>query len=196
MPNPPASRGGHHARIVQVALRDQHQAAAQRRFQRAGFRCQLLQKMNGRAIDKRMHRIQPQPVDVKIAHPHQRVVAEEAPHLVGPRGLKIHRAAPRRVVGIVQIRAEHAGVISHRPKVVVDHVEQHGEALAMRRIHKTLQRVGAAVGLVHGEKRHAVVSPAVMAGESRHRHQLDMRNAEVAQDNRAWRWPHPACLPA
>ena len=31
-----------------------------------------------------MHRIQPQPIDVIIAPPHQRVIAEEPPHLVRP----------------------------------------------------------------------------------------------------------------
>ena len=102
MPKPPASRGVTNARIVQVALRNQHQWPRQRGCQRLDFVGQLLQEVNRRAIDERMHRIQPQSVDVKIAQPHQRVVAEEPPHFVAPAPSRF--TAPPHGVWCVSVR--------------------------------------------------------------------------------------------
>ena len=171
----------HHARIVQIALGDQRQAARRRCLQRFNFRGKLLQKVDRRAIDKSMHRVNAQSVDMKVPQPHQRVVAEEAPHLVRTRVFKIHCAAPGRVVRIHNIRPEFSGVIPARPEVVVDHIEQHGQALAMRRIHKALQRVRSSVWLVNRVERHAVITPAMAALERSYRHQLHMRDSKLGQ---------------
>src|ERR1035437_2565482 len=108
-----------------------------------------------------MHRIEPQPVYMEIAHPHQSVVAEEAPHLVRPLTFKIHSSAPRRVMSVDEIRGKFACVISHGAKGVVHHVDQHRQSLLMGSIYESLE--------------------AVMAGERDHRHQLNMRYAKINQ---------------
>src|ERR1035437_1312719 len=128
-----------------------------------------------------MHRIEPHTVYMEIAHPHQSVVAEEAPHLVRPLTFKIHSSAPRRVMSVDEIRAKFACVISHGAKVVVHHVDQHRQSLLMGSIYESLEAVGATVPLLHRKECDAVVSPAVMAGERCHRHQLNMRYAKINQ---------------
>ena len=51
----------------------------------------------------------------------------------------------------------------------------------MGRIDKPLERIGSAIRLMHGEERHAIVAPAVIPREGRHRHQFDMRDAEILE---------------
>jgi len=73
-------------------------------------------------------------------------------------GFEIDCAAPGGLVGVDQIGAEFAGVVSHWAEVVVHNIEQHSEALFMRCIHKSLQSIGATVLLVHREESDAVVA--------------------------------------
>ena len=142
---------------------------------------ELLKKMDGRSIYKRMHGIDAQSIDMKIAQPHLRVIAKESAHLVRASFFKIHGAAPRRSMGIREIRAKLAGVISRRAKVVVHDIEKHGQSDVVRRIDESLQRVGAAVGFVHRKERYTVITPAVIAVEGRNRHEFNMGDAKFTQ---------------
>ena len=180
-PEPAGFAWGNDARIVRITLRDQHLAPAQRCLQQTGLRRELLQKMNRRAIDVCVDRIQPQAVDVKITHPHQSVVTEESADLVGPRALQVHGPAPRRVVRVCYVGSEVAGVIARRAEVVVHNIEQDDETLPVCSVHKTLERVGPAIRLMHGEECDAVISPAVIAGEGRDGHQFHMRDSHANQ---------------
>src|ERR1035441_2080919 len=128
-----------------------------------------------------MHRIEAQPVYMEIAHPHQSVVAEEAPHLVRPLTFKIHSSAPRRVMSVDEIGAKVGFVVSLGAKVVVVHVNQHRQSLLMGGIYESLEAVGAAIPLLNSKERYAVVSPAMIAGERCYGHQLDMSYAKINQ---------------
>ena len=77
--------------------------------------------------------------------------------------------------------AELAQVVTIRPQVVVDHIQQHGQAARVRCVHQASQRLGAAVCLRGREQVHAIVAPAALAREIGHRHQLNRRHAQVAQ---------------
>jgi hypothetical protein len=94
----------------------------------------------------------------------------------------VHRPAPRRLVvrrevGAEALQALHAGCAD----VVVDDVQQDGEALAVGRVDEALQALRAAVRVVRRADVDAVVAPPVAAGERGDRHQLDRRDAELAQ---------------
>ena len=139
------------ARIVEVALRDQDELTAQGCAERFGFSGKLLKEVNGGAVNEGMYCIQAQSVDVIIAHPHQRVVDEEAPYLARTFIFKIDSAAPGCLVRVVKIGAKLSGVVSDRPKVVVDHIEQNRQAFAVRGVHEALEGVGAAIRLMDRE---------------------------------------------
>ena len=62
--------------------------------------------------------------------------------------------------------------------MVVDHVEDHGQAGLMGGVDEPLQRPRAAVAVLHGVGMDAVVAPVAVAGELGHRHQLDRRDAQ------------------
>ena len=68
---------GDKSRIIQIALRDQHQLLSERGTETLDFSGQLLEEVNRGAIDQRVDRVQAQAVDMIIAQPHERVVAKE-----------------------------------------------------------------------------------------------------------------------
>jgi hypothetical protein len=65
--------------------------------------------------------------------------------------------------------------------VVVDDVEAHREAEAVRFIDETPQIFGRSVRRVRREERDAVVAPSALACERRDRHELDHRDAELRE---------------
>ncbi len=170
-----------HARIVEVAFGDQHQLPSKHRRQDFDFGRELLHKVDRRAVHELVHGIEPQAVDVVVAQPHQGVVAEEAPHLVAARVLEVDGVAPGSAVAVGQVGAELRGVVSHRPEVVVDHIDQNGKAAGMAGVDEALEAVGAAVVIVHGEQGDAVVAPAIFAGKLDDGHQLDMGDAQFKE---------------
>ena len=105
------------------------------------FRRQLLEKMARRGVDQRMHRVEPEAVEVVVAQPHQRVVAEEPADLVAAGVIEIDRVAPRRVVAVGEIRAEPAQVVAGRSEVVVDDVENDRQAAGVAGVDQPLQIV-------------------------------------------------------
>ena len=61
--------------------------------------------------------------------------------------------------------------------MVVNHVEHDSEAALVAGIHKSLEAGRAAVRILNGEGKNAVVSPVPAARELSDRHQLDRRDA-------------------
>ena len=97
--------------------------------------------MGGGRIDQRVHGIESEAVEVVVAQPHQRVVAEEPAHLVAAGAVEVDRVAPRRVVAVGEVRPKLAKVIPLWSEVVVDDVEDHGEPAGVTRVDKPLQIV-------------------------------------------------------
>src|SRR5271154_3351995 len=134
------------SRIVEIALGDQDEATPESSGEYCHLRRQLLQKVNGGAVDERVDGIEAQAIDVIVAHPHERVVAEKPAHLIAARILKIDRVTPwgAVVVSKIKIGTELAGIITDRPEVVVDHIEQHCQTAQMGGIDESLQPVRTA----------------------------------------------------
>src|SRR5271157_894519 len=165
--------------VVEIAFGYEDEIASEGRREHLHLRGQLLQKMNCRAVDESVDGIEAQAVDVIVAQPHERVVTEESADLIAAGVLEVDGIAPRRAVIAGAVGAEFAGVVADGAEVVIDHVEQHGEAAEMGGIDESLEPVGTAVELPHREEVDAVVAPAMVAGELGNRHQLDVGDAEV-----------------
>jgi hypothetical protein len=170
-----------HCRVVQVALGNEHQMAAEDVFERVDLLGQLLEEVPRRGVDERVNGVEPQAVEVVVAEPHRRVVAEEPAHLVAAGVIEVHGVAPRRVVAIREVRPELANVVTGRPEVVVDDIENNGQAMRMTRIDQSLQVVGRSVAVVWREQVDAVVTPPPYARELTNRHQLHVRDAECGE---------------
>src|SRR5690606_25840720 len=127
-----------HPRIVEVALRDQHQVPTQPRAERLDLESELLEKMNRRVIHDRMHGIDPQAVEVILGQPHERVVTEISAHLLAPIAVEVDGIPPRGAIAACEVRTETLQMIPDRPEMVVYDVEQHGEPACMTGIDQTL----------------------------------------------------------
>ena len=125
--------------------------------------------------------VEAQPVDVIVGQPVERVVDEEPAHLVAVGPVEVQRGAPRRLVAIGEVRPEILEVVPLRAEVVVDDVEKQRQPVRVAGIHQLAQPDRSSVRLVRSEQRCAVIAPVAIAGEGRHRHQLDGRDAEVAK---------------
>jgi hypothetical protein len=79
---------------------------------------------------------------------------------------------------IIRINPE---IISIRPEVVVNDIEDDGEAQRVSFVHERAQIVRRSVKTRRREEIHAIIAPAVFAGEIRHRHHLDDRDSNLGQ---------------
>ena len=67
------------------------------------------------------------------------------------------------------------------PKVVIDHIEQHGEPFAVGGVDQPLQALWAAIGVVRRVQVDAVIAPAPASRKLGDGHELDMGDAELDQ---------------
>jgi len=79
------------------------------------------------------------------------------------------------------VKYERAQRLVPRADVVVDDVEDHAEPGGVRGVDEARELFRPAVRLVRGARVEPVVAPAACAGERRDRHELDRRDAELAE---------------
>ena len=91
-----------------------------------------------RVVLHRVHRVEPQPVEVVLLQPQLRVVDASARTTARPRSRSSGRA-PRRLVRLREVRSELAEVVAIRPEMVVDDVEDHAEPDLVARADQTLE---------------------------------------------------------
>ena len=167
------SRRGDGGGVVEVGLGDEGQQSPEPDGQHSDLVGQLRQDVALRVVDERVHRVEPQGVDVEVAEPPQGAVADPPTHLGAARPVEVDRGPPRRLVGAGEVGPERRQVVAGGAEVVVDDVEAHTDPAGVRGVDELLQRARPAVRLVHGEQTHAVVAPPVDAVERRDRHELD-----------------------
>ena len=110
--------------------------------------------------------IEPQGIDVKFGNPVERVLDEEAAHLIAVRPVEVDGLPPGRAVAVGEIGAEIPEVVSFRAEMVVDHVQDHGQSLLVAGVDQPLQTLGAAVGVLDGKGIDAVVAPVARSRET------------------------------
>src|SRR3569833_991323 len=121
-------------RIVEVALRNESKIAAQMCGKPVYLRGKLFEKMHRRPIVKGMYRIQAKAVEMVLPKPHQSVLEQKATCLLTAFLIQIHSRAPRCLISLSEVRPETAQIVSRRPKMVINHIEQHGQPTRMARI--------------------------------------------------------------
>ena len=126
-----------------------------------------------------VHGVQPQAVEPVFVDPHARIGEEELAHR---RLVEIDGRAPRGAdVVAEEPRRDGVEMVSLRPEMVVDHVEQHHQPEPMRLVHQRLERFRRAIGRGWRERHHAVVAPVAPARTLGHRHQLDRGDPQRCQ---------------
>ncbi len=149
------------AGLVQLVFQDQpHMSTDVDLFSHAV--CQFLQEAG---VVDRVHGVQPQAVEAVFEQPHQGVVEKEIAHFAA---VEVDTRAPRRVdVLLEEAFGVLAQVIAVGAEAVVDHVEDHGEAVPMGAVDQVFELLGCAVGRLRCVGQYAVVTPIAFAGELR-----------------------------
>ena len=100
----------------------------------------------------------------KSANHWRGVLQEVGADVVGAGAVEVDRRTPRRPVAVGEVRTEGAEHVALGTEVVVDDVEDDGEAPVVAGVDEALQPGRAAVGVLHGEGEHAVVAPVAPPG--------------------------------
>ena len=151
----------HHDGVVEVALGDEVERTPELHCERSGLVGQLGEDVGLGLVTQLVHGVETKRVDVEVTEPAQGVVDDPAAHLVAAVGVEVDGRPPRRVVGVGEVGPELGEVVARRSEVVVDDVEADPEPARVARVDEALERGGAAVGLLDGIRRDAVVAPAV-----------------------------------
>jgi hypothetical protein len=178
----PAALGlrAHHVGQVAVVLGDQVHGPPRERFADPGG--QLGEDVAAALVVDGVGGVQAHPVEVVLVQPVEGVLDEEVAYRGALVAVEVHRLAPGGAVPPRPVvRAEGAGVVAVGAEVVVDHVEQHRQAVAVGGVHQAAQVVGPAVAAGRGERADAVVAPVPPPGEVAQRHQLDGVDPQVGQ---------------
>lgn len=86
---------------------------------------------------------------------------------------------------IGEVGAELAEVVSFRTQMVVNDVENHGDAMRVACVDEALQSARAAITFLDRVEVDAVVPPVARAGKRRHGHQFNRGHAQIAQARKA-----------
>ena len=113
-------------RVVEVRLGDEDQLPVQQRAEGLHLDGQLLEEVQRAVVLEGVHRVEPQPVQVVVAQPHQRVADQEAADLVGAGLVQVDRGTPGGHVRLGEVGPEVGQPVADAD-VVVDHVEQDGQ---------------------------------------------------------------------
>src|SRR6476661_1615308 len=100
--------GSDDARVVEIALRDRVDRAAQLLSALADRRGEVLQEGLGGVIDDCVYGVDAQRIDMKLVDPLQCAVDEEPSHVVALGTVEVDRQSPRRLVSIGEVRREFA----------------------------------------------------------------------------------------
>src|SRR2546426_5113129 len=169
--------GPDQAGVVQRAFGDDIDAAIEVYASLMNSFRELFQNVHCGVIEDGVDCIQTQRIDVVVLNPLDSVGNKEMPHLVAVRIVEIQGRTPRCLIAVCKVRPKLREVISFRANVVVNHIEHDSETALMAGIHKSLEASRAAVRILNGEGKNAVVSPVPAARELSDRHQLDRRDA-------------------
>ena len=159
-------------RVVQVALRDQVNHPALLLPEVPHGPGELGEERGGAEVHDAVDRVEAQRVDVELPQPVEGVLLEKPPDLVAEGAVEVHGGSPRSAVPVAEVGAEVGEVIPLRPEMVVNHVQDDGQAAQVACVDQALQPFRPPVALLHREREDAVVSPVSPPGELRNGHQL------------------------
>src|SRR4030095_9906529 len=167
------------AGVIGCALGDQINPALQFSSEGFNFSAKLREKRPRRLVENRVHRVEAQSVDVKIAYPVAGVFNKETTDCIAVRYSEIERQAPGGSVAIGKIRCEVGKIISFRTEVIVNDVENDGQTLAVARIDEALEATRSAVGILHSEWINTVIAPVSVTGKLPDGHKLYRGDAKI-----------------
>jgi len=135
----------------------------------------------GRIILDGLDGIEAEAVEVILAQPVEGVFDDEAADVRAAGVVVIDGIAPGSFVAGGEVGPEPREVISLIAEVVVDDIEEDGEAALVSRIDKAAKGGGASVIGLHGVEANTVIAPVAGTGDGVDGHEFDGGDAEVAE---------------
>ena len=137
--------------------------------------------MDSLETENAVHSIEAQAVKPIVTKPHQGIIDDEPAHPVAMRAIEIDCRTPHGLVLIGEVRSELPQMISIRPQMVINDVQQYGQTLCMTGIDEIGKLPRRAIGRKRCEHINAVISPATSTRKCRQGHQFKMRHAKLNQ---------------
>ncbi len=152
----------------------------------------LFEDVGVAVIEDGLGGIQAQAVEMELADPIAGIGEIEIAHRPAIVGVEIDGRAPIGDVLLGEVVVgELAQVIARRAKVVVDHIEDDGEAQAVGGLDEARACRRGAVLVRRGKQADAVIAPAEVAGEVGDGHDLDDGDAGVFEMREFFRGRRP-----
>src|SRR5215510_4500277 len=106
---------------------------------------------------------------------------EKLPYLITMWPIEVEGYPPRGLVALRKIRAKTAQIISFGAKVVVHHIQHHGQATLMTGIDQPFEPLWPAIRGLRGKRIDAVVAPVTAARKLRDRHEFNRADPNVPE---------------
>ncbi len=167
--------------VVHIAFGDQVQLTTVVLLHLGKRLTDLSDDMLRRLVENTVGRIEPQPVKVELLDPIDGVPHDVVAHHGAVFVIQSRCVSPHRLMPLGNITPKRMQIISLGAKVVINHVQHHGQAALMRRVDQLLKLLGRAKRVAGGVKVGAVITPVPAAGRLGHRHQFQGRDSHVDQ---------------
>ena len=142
----------------------------------------FVQHMLRAVVDDRMHGVEPQPVQMELLDPVERVLDDELAHRLAVLAVVIDGVAPGRLVALgEEARGVGGEVVPVGTKVIIDHVEEDHQPALVGGLDQRLEILRAAIAGIGRVGQDAVIAPVPPAGEIGDRHDLERGDAEPRQ---------------
>ncbi len=106
----------------------------------------------------------------------------EVAYVLTVRAVVVDPLTPRRHVPIGKVVGrEGAQIVSIRPEMVVDHIQEHAQSLGVCRVNKALQVIWPAIDVAGGIEIDPVISPVPAPWTLRYGHQFQCRDTQGLQ---------------
>ena len=173
-----APRRPHHLGVVEAGLGD-HERVGPRLVHAPGDRGHDVLRAR---VEDRVDRVEPQAVDAEVLDPAGGALDDPLAHRIAVGVVVVDRATPRCLILVGEVGPERLERRDARgADVVVDDVEDHGQAGVVGRRDELGKSYRPSVRGLSGRDVDPVISPAASTRELGHRHDLDCRDAEIGQ---------------
>src|SRR5581483_7612999 len=172
--------GPYQARLLRLVFADQHNGTLSRCLPR-GFGDFSQDVVIGIVVNV-LRRVESQSVEMEFADPIGGVLAKKIAHGPGMRSVEIDRLPPVCIVLFAEIEWRELGkIVAIWSYMVVNNVENHSNFQRVRSIYEGAHIIGPSIQAGRSIWLHAVITPAESSGKVGDRHDLNQRDARVAQ---------------
>src|SRR5208283_597361 len=140
---------------------------------------QLCQERVSGLIYDGMNGIKPQSINVTFSDPIECVFDEITSDFVAAGSVKIEGHAPGGAIPVREIGSKISEVVSLRPQMVVDNIQNNGQSFPMARINESLQPIGPPVCILNRKRVSPVVAPVAASRKLPRRHKFNGSYAKL-----------------